>query len=452
MKYEVYKKVVVATIMTVVIYLIPNTSYLIPVAAQTTSTSTASTGLQAKIDQRNSDIANLDAQIKGYQTQINSLGTQATSLSATIKAMDLNRKQLEAKIAVTQDQISEKSYEIQRFGTQIGTKQSDIEDDQRIIKQTFLTLEQQGDRSLPEVLLGSDSISQALTALDSLGILQKSVYDRIGSLNTDKSTLETNMTASQKAKSDLLALNKQLADQRAIVLSTAAEQNQLLKQTSQSQASYRQLLATKQAEEAAMQEEINQYELQLHLSVNASQIPHTGSGVLTWPLDNTYPNSCPPPSGSFLSCITQYFGNTPFATANPQIYGGIGHDGVDFRASIGTPVKAALSGVIVGVENTDSYPGCYSFGKWIMIKHDDGLSTLYAHLSLQSVSVGQQVTTGQLIGYSGNTGYTTGPHLHFGVYATAGTVIKLFTQSKHCQGATIPVADFSAYLNPLSYL
>jgi murein DD-endopeptidase MepM/ murein hydrolase activator NlpD len=111
-----------------------------------------------------------------------------------------------------------------------------------------------------------------------------------------------------------------------------------------------------------------------------------------------------------------------------------------------------MSGTVIGVENTDLYPGCYSYGKWIMVKHADGLSTLYGHLSLQSVRVGQTVATGELLGYSGNTGYTTGPHLHFGVYATAGVVIKKFTTSLHCQGATIPIADFSAYLNPMSYL
>ena len=446
-------KLSAAILIIVVTLLLPPSSLVLPaLRAKAQSTTTTTADLQAKIDQRNSDIANLESQIKSYQKQIDTLGTQAATLSAAIKSIDLNRKQLEAKIAVTQDQISTKNDEVLQLGVQIDRKQGNIEDDQRIIRQTFVTLEQQVGQSVPYILLGSASISQTLDDLTSLQVLEQSVHDRIGSLNRDKSSLETNRQAVIRAKNDLLALNRQLSDQRAIVLSTVAQKNAILKQTNQSESSYRQLLATKKSEEAAMQAEINQYEAQLHLSVNASQIPHTGSGVLAWPLDNTYPKACPPPSNNFASCITQYFGNTDFSTANPQVYNGSGHPGVDFRAPIGTPVKAALSGVIVGVENTDLYPGCYSYGKWIMIKHENGLSTLYGHLSLQSVIVGQQVTTGELIGYSGNTGYTTGPHLHFGVYATAGTVIKLFTQSKHCQGATIPVADFSAYLNPLSYL
>ena len=394
--------------------------------------------LQKKIAQRNQDIANLEKEIVKYQKQIETLGTQATTLSTTIKSLDLTQKKLSTDIQVTENKIDAKNLEIQSLTGQIGDKEDNIYDDRRIITHTLVAIAQTGDPSLPEIFLGGKSIAGVLKEVDQLAELETGLHDRIALLNQDKSTLESSKQASEKAQSDLKILQRQLRDQRAVVLATAAEQKSILAETNQSEATFRRILAEKKAQEEAFQQEINAFESQLHLLVNPALLPHTGSGVLAWPLDNIF--------------ITQYFGNTPFATANPQLYNGKGHTGVDFRASIGTPVKAALNGTVVGVGNTDLVHGCYSYGQWIMIKHPNGLSTLYGHMSLESVSVGQVVTTGQVIGYSGNTGYTTGPHLHFGVYATQGVQIKKFDTSVSCKGAVIPIADYKAYLNPLSYL
>ena len=435
-----YKVLSINAIKIVAIVLILNASCFIPYISFLIPHTSAQTAeeLQTKIDQRNSDIQNLENDIKKYQAQIDDLGSQASSLSSTIKSLQLTQKKLEANIAVTQDKIAAKSLEIQQLGSQISNKQDNISDDQRIVAQSFNQLDQMGNTNITDMVFGSKSISDALNTLEELSLMQKNVFGRISKLNQDKNQLQVNKSASETAKAELMSLNQQLADQRKAVLSTVSQQNSLLKQTNQSESAYKSLLTQKKAQQAAFQAEINSFESQLHLLVDASKLPSAGTSVLAFPVANVY--------------YTQYFGNTPFATANPQIYNGKGHTGVDFRASIGTPVMAAMSGKIIGISNTDLVPGCYSYGQWIMIKHPNGLSTLYAHLSVESVAVGDTVATGQIIGYSGNTGYTTGPHLHFGVYASDGVQIKKFDTSINCKGATIPVADFKAYLNPLSYL
>ncbi|MFA6314942.1 MAG: peptidoglycan DD-metalloendopeptidase family protein [Candidatus Paceibacterota bacterium] len=394
--------------------------------------------LQARIDDRNEAIANLEKDIKEYQKQLDQLSKEANTLSAHIKSLALTKKQLESKISLTQDKIRAKNDQIQQLGKQIKNKEGNIDYDKRIISQSFATINEIDKDSLVELILSGNSLSQSWNRLEQLSLLQKGVSEKIVSLNQDKTDLETNRVASEKAKAELEVLNKQLSSERAIILTTTAEQNQLLKQTNQSESSYKKMLAAKKAEAEAFEKEIANLETQLNILINPSSIPHTGSGVLSWPLANIF--------------ITQYFGNTAFATANPQIYNGKGHTGVDFRATIGTQVKSALAGEVIGLGNTDLYAGCASYGKWVMVKHNNGLSTLYAHLSLHSVKVGDMVETGTLLGYSGNTGYSTGPHLHFGVYATEGVRLQKFTTSRNCKGATIPIADYSAYLNPLSYL
>lgn len=85
------------------------------------------------------------------------------------------------------------------------------------------------------------------------------------------------------------------------------------------------------------------------------------------------------------------------------------HYGIDYRANTGTPVKAAQDGRVA--ETTGGWAG--GFGNSILVDHGGGLNTRYAHLSRIVVSPGQVVSQGEVIGYSGNTGYSTGPHLHF---------------------------------------
>jgi len=413
-------------------------SYILKISAQTATTTVDQTDIRQKIDRRNQDIANLEREITNYQNQIYILDNQATTLSSTIKSLQLTQKKLADNIKVTENKIAEQNLEIQDLSSKIIVHTNIISDDKRIVMHTFSTLEQQDDITIFDIFLGSKSISQVINSLDQLGTLQDNVHNRINDLSHAKANLQSAKTLSEKARANLVTLNKQLSDQKAITVATAAAQNKLLRDTRQSESQYQSILEEKARLKDAFEQEILGYQSQLANTVDSAKLPHTGSGILSWPLDNI--------------TITQYFGNTAFSTANPQIYSGKGHTGVDFRASIGTPVKAALSGIISGMGNSDLIPGCYSFGKWIMIKHPNGLSTLYAHLSVQSVITGSTVSTGQIIGYSGNTGYTTGPHLHFGVYATQGVVIGPLTSSKNCHNAIIPIAPFQAYLNPLSYL
>ena len=146
------------------------------------------------------------------------------------------------------------------------------------------------------------------------------------------------------------------------------------------------------AKKQAFEKELEDYESQLKFILDPSSIP--SGRVLSWPLDSIYVSS-------------------PYA---PR-WGGF-HRGTDFRASVGTPVKSVAEGVVLGTGDTDLACPKASFGKWIFIEHSNGLSSTYAHLSQIKVKKGDKVSRGSVIGYSGNTGSSTGPHLHLSVYAS----------------------------------
>ncbi len=394
--------------------------------------------LKSKINERNDSIVKLEQEIKQYQKDIDVLSQEADSLKNSLKSLDISKKKLQVETKITENKITAKNLEIKQLLLQIGDKIERIIDSKRVISQSLYAISQIDSASILETLLSRKSFSDLWIDSDQLTILQSNMQDRIKNLESLKSNLEDNKKQTEIKKAELVGLTNDLKNQTKIIADTVKEKNYILSETKNIESNYNKLLATKKAQKEAFEREVLEYESALKIAIDPNSIPSTGTGVLKWPLNQIR--------------ITQYFGNTDFATANSQIYSGKGHTGIDMAASIGTPVKAALGGVISGTGNTDLARGCYSYGKWIMIRHANGLSTLYAHLSLINVNKGQEVYTGEVVGYSGNTGYSTGPHLHFGVYATEGLRITTVANSKNCTGVIIPLADLKAYLNPLSYL
>ncbi len=260
-------------------------------------------------------------------------------------------------------------------------------------------------------------------------------------LSLAKQSFTNAKTETEATQAELVQEQQALTQQEGSLQAQKKAQNDLLVLTKSQESTYQKIIAQKKAQEAQFETALSDLNAQYQRALNPSEIPTAGKGILQWPLDSVR--------------ITQFFGNTPFAATGA--YNGKGHNGIDLAASIGTPVHAALVGVVEGTGDTD-VRGCYSFGKWVFIKHANGLSTIYAHLSEIDVAEGQSVSTGQLLGYSGETGYATGPHLHFGVYVSSATqLIKLGQATKQhltaCSDVVMPVpSSLSGYLNPLNYL
>jgi murein DD-endopeptidase MepM/ murein hydrolase activator NlpD len=278
--------------------------------------------------------------------------------------------------------------------------------------------------------------------VDSLQTVRNGLAVRVANLHELENTLASKRDQTATRRSELVGLKSQYSDQNSVLTQTKAERNELLSATKNEEANYQKLLKQKKAAKDQIEKEMRDFEAKLKFILDPSSIPAAGTAVFAWPLAKTV--------------ITQYFGGTEFAKRNAAVYGGRAyHPGVDFGTPVGTPIRAPLSGTVRATGNTDSVPGCYSWGKWTLIDHANGLSTLYAHQSVQSVTPGQHVSTGDTIGYSGNTGYSTGPHLHFTVYAKDGVSVRPFNQIKavtSCGSATTPVAATEAYLDPMLYL
>jgi murein DD-endopeptidase MepM/ murein hydrolase activator NlpD len=117
------------------------------------------------------------------------------------------------------------------------------------------------------------------------------------------------------------------------------------------------------------------------------------------------------------SFITQGYGRTPFANEYP----GDWHNGIDIAAAYGAPIYSAGAGTVIATGNQDNFCWHRAFGKYVAAKDASGAHILwYAHLGDIRVSPGQDVASDTVIGTIGETGFETGPHLHFSVFDASG--------------------------------
>lgn len=396
--------------------------------------------IQKKIDDQNAQLAAVNKEIAQYQAQLDATSAKKSTLQNKLNGIIISLKKTAASITATKTKLTTTQLQLKELSNTIADTQELIADNKAGLGESIRLMHMEDRRSLPAQVLGSEDISSAWKMIDRTAVIQDAVRQQIQELATEEAKLSQAKDETDKKKQTLESQQKTLLAQQGSITATKKAQDELLAQTKAQESAYQALLKKKKEQQSSMEAALSDLNAKFRVAVDLSKVTPAGAGTLQWPMDNVR--------------ITQYFGNTPFAASGA--YAGKGHNGIDFGVPIGTPLKAALAGTVVGTGNTDAIKGCYSFGRWVLIRHANGLDTMYAHLSMVNVGAGQQVATGEVIGYSGETGYATGPHLHFGVYVSSATqVIKLSqatNKSTPCANAVMPVAPLSGYLNPLNYL
>ncbi len=397
--------------------------------------------LQARIATGRRELADIEQEIARYEAQLNEVGAEKQTLQKAIRELDLSRKKVQADIQATEQKISTTDLEITELEREIAIKDLEIARDRDAIAASLRTLDQLERDTPVELVLGYRTFADLWDDIASYEQLRESFRDDVRSLTALKAEYQRTKDRTNEKRAILGSLHHELSGQQATLDQTRSHKNNLLGTTKNKEAGYQQLLAEKRRAHAQFESDIAQLEQALQVILDPTAFPAKGSKVLTWPVASPV--------------VTQGFGLTDFARTGAYGYENgqpKPHRAIDLRAAIGTPILAALGGTVRGAFDMDSIPGCRSYGQWILVEHQNGLSTLYTHLSSMLVGAGDTVTTGQVIGYSGNTGFSEAPHLHFGVFASQGVEVQKFTTSIGCKNALVPIAAPNAYLNPLDYL
>ncbi|MBI2056236.1 MAG: peptidoglycan DD-metalloendopeptidase family protein [Candidatus Sungbacteria bacterium] len=406
--------------------------------------------LRKSIEQKNQEIQKLEADIKKYRQELSTTQTRGKTLKEEIARLDREIKKINSNITLTERQVQKKELEISALGLDIQESERKLVSLRRGLAGLIQSLFEQDQTSLVAVMMRYGILSDFFRHIGYIDLLQNKIISSVETLQTIQRDLNKKKEASEARKEELADLSKLLRTRRSAQSSAKEDKNTILSLTKNQEQAYQKLLKSQEARREALEDEVRDIEIKIKIAIDPASLPSKGHGILGSPLPDVGLLSCWQGGGGFKNCLTQFFGYTSFAAAGA--YAGNGHNGVDFRAENGTPVLAAETGTIQATGDTDI--GCKraSYGKWILVKHSNNLTTLYAHLSAISVSQGQSIKRGERIGLSGQSGYATGPHLHFGLYASQAVSVEAI-RSKVCgRLMTLPIAAINGYLNPLDYL
>ncbi len=379
-------------------------------AAAQTATSSVTTpfsasDLKAQLDAKNKELENVNAQLQATQSSLKVTQQQKNTLQNQVNSLNGNIKALNLGIQADQLTTEQLQLEIAQLNGDLGDISASITTKVKAVESTLQEL-QRNDTSgenLLVVFLKQQTLADGVLEAQTLHNLQSQLANDIDSLKNLRQSYNDKIQESSQKRNSVAVHQADLQNRVAIVQDQQAEKQNLLATTKGQESVYQKQVADLLKQQQQIASQIESLDAILRTKVDPTTLPAVHAGILLVPI-----------AADGVSDITQGYGATDFAKNG---YAGHWHNGLDFAAAIGTPVLAAGDGVVSGVANEDLYCRHGAYGKFITIDHPNGLTTLYGHLSKQIVSKGDTVKRGQVIGYSGKTGYATGPHLHFTVFA-----------------------------------
>lgn len=344
-----------------------------------------------------SDVNDLKDDASALSEQKKELESKLSSL-ADDKSKALERRELlDQKIGVLVTQINNAQQQISDYDTLIDQTQAELEEAEAkeaeqydLFCRRVRAMEEDGGKlSYWSVLFKATSFTDLLTRLSDANEVMEADQQVIDELEQLQAEIEEKKSNLETARTETVTLKNSLDSQKAELDQERAEANALAQEIESNAAEYQSTLDAIEAEEEAIQKKIVQLSQQLAAQSGSSSSSAALGGYI-WPVSSRKINS-------------------PFGPRNTGIAGAsTNHKGVDIGGVYySSQVHAAKAGTVIVSQYSSSY------GNYVVISHGSGNTTLYAHMSSRSVSVGQTVAQGDVIGITGSTGISSGPHLHF---------------------------------------
>lgn len=373
---------------------------------------------QSELESENEAI---EEELSNQKSKLEELKSNITDLEEYIEALDAQITEIEAIIADYQAQAATLQTEIDALTVQIAEEEENLAEQYELMKMRIQYFYENGETSYLEALFDSGSFAETLSSLQYTVELTNYDREQMETIQTLIENIETQKTEQETKYAEVASLQAAQEDQQALVEEIKAEQEVKLAEAYNEEYEIEQLMADLEAEYEENKDRIDEIVAAYNAAKAAEEAAKnnssssggssSSSGSSSSGSSYTYDGATflwPLPSPYLANCITSYFGYRSAAST-----GGIGstnHQGIDIRAASGTTIYAVLDGVAVA----NGYNS--GAGNYLILYHGNGLYTHYYHQKQTSpIAVGESVTQGQVIGYVGTTGSSTGNHLHIAV-------------------------------------
>lgn len=360
----------------------------------------------------------LESKKNQIQQELDALKQEQTQNQETIDSAEAQRETatkqkdlLQQQMAVIQQkiddldaQIAEKEQEITDKQAEVDAKQAEFDGQLDAFKERLTAMQRLNTSGAIDLLSNASNMFQLLTfnrVLDSIAAQDQEICTELDTqkkqLETERSQLETEKAELEAQEAAQVANHNDLNNTATQLAGTIQQLDSTISDAEAMDQALASAISDKQEEFNRAADELDSY--------LRSLISDAQNNYASAPISCSLNFICPLDTYKYISCQ----------------YGAGGHKGVDFAAPGNTPIRAIASGQVITATSH------YSYGNYVMVYHgtdDQGntYATLYAHMiQWPSVSVGQAVSQGDILGYVGSTGNSTGPHLHFEVRVNGAT-------------------------------
>lgn len=376
-----------------------------------------------------SKLADLRAKQAEIQKQSDELEKSIAENKDQTKTLVSQKAEIDQEMEMSRQKIENLNEQIQQLNLLIAEKQTELEASvakeealQKQYKARLRSMEETGSVSYWSILFRASSFSDLLDRVDMIREIAESDQLMLMQLSAATQAVETERADLEQQKLDLQQTEDDLAVEQAELETKRAKADTLITQMQAEYASLSDEFLAAEADEAAVREQIKKAETDYFNALAKEQAAATAAAAAANKTSNSNNSSASSSggasSGGFAFPLAYSTGVT--CAYGPRVHPINGnksfHYGVDLAAGMNTEIYATKSGTVTGATYGEAN------GYYVTINHGDGYSSIYAHMTNYVVSVGDSVKQGQLIGYVGTTGWSTGPHLHFEILYNGSNV------------------------------